>query len=693
MVSAMALVTHITPMRPIKFLNLQPLGLTDKNVMTIADSAATNVLQQALLNSLHQYAAQLQGRRIWLACSGGRDSLSLAWMCRQLFDKGRMPFLPQLIHVNHGLQTANASWAQQVQDWASQHAMPCTLLTLKLSDANRVNEQSARHARYMAMMDMMNKDDVLMLGHHQDDQVETVLMRLFKGAGVNGLAGMQDWTIFAMSRQTINPDNQKDNQKDNYQNCYNANQQNSDAAYLKSKAVFNPNSIPTPIRNKSIVLWRPWLRVSRATITDYAKYTKLDYIDDPTNTVLTLANANTNANTNRSTDITTNIRADDPTVQNVSDWVGSSNEDTKINDRAWLRSVLMPVIAQRYPQVNAAIARTSQIMQATSSIIDEQVQIDLAAVSIAPASLQNISAMQAMLDIMKLQMLLPARQAALIHAWLSPQPTELPPSKTMVDSVLALSLRADNDHQTVLYYHSGAYHYEIRRYQHKLYRLRSDWQHWLSITPGSQYLNIYRGHNTYNTANDDTPVNDTPVNDTPVNDTPVNDTPVNDMLVNDMLVNDFEHDDQLSLKPSHLPFLWQLSSIHCLIKTLKTARHNCVITPGSRLYFEPLPRDLKVTLAARVGRKSGKKLLQALNQPVFMRSSLVLGSLVQTIAQDAPQADSAATQRIPLFIIAIDRIYWLEHPFTAVLNSNIDTDTDIKRQPLSTQILYHPPYL
>ena len=66
-----------------------------------------NALAQVLLNSFEQHKRQLLGRRIWLACSGGRDSLSLAHLCQQLFEAGKLPFLPQLLHVNHGMQQAN----------------------------------------------------------------------------------------------------------------------------------------------------------------------------------------------------------------------------------------------------------------------------------------------------------------------------------------------------------------------------------------------------------------------------------------------------------------------------------------------------------------------------------------------------------------------------------------------------------
>lgn len=188
-------------------------------------------LAKALLASMAEYGSQLHGRRIWLACSGGRDSLALAALCVQLYRQGKLPFLPQLLHVNHGLQAGSHHWAEHVANWAHMQQLPCQVL---VAEVDGHDEQAARQARYQVMRAHINQDDVLILAHHADDQAETVLMRLIQGAGVNGLSGMQAWRL------------------------------QSQGAH----------------RN---VLWRPWLSVRRATISHYAQQLKLPYIDDPTN--------------------------------------------------------------------------------------------------------------------------------------------------------------------------------------------------------------------------------------------------------------------------------------------------------------------------------------------------------------------------------------------------------------------------
>lgn len=200
-------------------------------IKPISDLPIDETLADALLDSMSDYSEQLHGRRLWLACSGGRDSLALAALCVQLYRQGRLPCLPQLLHVDHGLQADSQHWAAHVANWAKVQQIPCCILKAQVTGHD---EQAARQARYNVMRAHINQDDVLLLGHHADDQAETVLMRLIQGAGVNGLSGMQPWRV-----QTQH--------------------------------------------GRHHVLWRPWLTVRRAAISAYAKRLALPYIDDPTN--------------------------------------------------------------------------------------------------------------------------------------------------------------------------------------------------------------------------------------------------------------------------------------------------------------------------------------------------------------------------------------------------------------------------
>lgn len=564
--------------------------------MTAFDS-----LIHALLASFAQHKHELHGKRIWLACSGGRDSLSLAMMCRQLFDSGQLPFLPQLLHVNHGIQESNTAWAQQVMDWARQQQMPCQVLTVNLTDKS---EQSARRARYDALIKEMNSEDVLLLGHHQDDQVETVLMRLFSGAGVTGLGGMQTWRY---KKST-----------------------------LPSTEQASPKTSPLEPQ-KGIYLWRPWLSVSRAQITAYATSQQLAYIDDPTNIITTsMLNTKTYNNSLSNNVISetaiVNDSANNYESVNNNDSV-SLNDQFNINDRAWLRSVLIPRILERYPQAGQSIARSSQLMQDASNIIAERVAADLHEVCITDHYWHSV------IDINELLALSHARQSALIHTWLAPNSSELPPSKRLVDEVLELSRRSDNDHQTCLYWDTALCQYEIRRYQNKLYRMHVKWVKWLNTQTTTQRIKL-----SIDKA-DKVP-------------------------------------DIINLKPEASDFYWSLSGFNKLVATLIEHLHaihskieltstslDNITTQSNHLVFETLPRDLKVTLAGREGRKSGKKLLQALHQPSFMRQSVVLCSLYHSSNQ-AP---------IPLFLITTDSIISVDGPFLKEIDSLINKQILLNR--------------
>jgi len=527
-------------------------------------------LINALLASYREQASQLSGRTVWLACSGGRDSLSLAALCQQLYLEGQLPFSPQLLHVNHGLQAANSEWAQQVQAWATAHDMPCQVLSVKIDGRD---EQAARNARYTAMMQVMNKDDVLMLGHHGDDQAETVLMRLLNGAGVHGLAGMRAWT-------------QKHSQG------------SEDA-------------------QQSIYLWRPWLSVSREQITAYANTVGLDYIDDPTNVIASAHLLGENK---------------------------PSLSFAEFNDRAWLRSVIMPQLQARFPQASTAIMRSGQLLQEASTIVTAQAQQDiedcLYQEAAKPKQLdksQDMKQRQSILDIELLLALPSARQAAAIHQWLSPARDDLPAPKRLVDEVRELCTRSDQDHQTCLIWHSkptnqqasqkdsngnSQYYYEVRRYQQQLLRLRSDWVAWLDAPPVTQSWPLVAANS--------------------------------------------QPSHSLSLKLVTLKTHWQLHHLTELTKAL-VADISADNTAQGTVELQPLPRELKVTLAGRKGRKSGKKLLQALGVPAFMRESVVLCTL--KLGANKTAAETNSTAQTPLFILTLHGMAVLESPYEHIVQA------------------------
>ena len=491
-------------------------------IETIAELPVDTVLAEALLSSLAEYGEQLHGRRIWLACSGGRDSLALAALCVQLYRHGKLPFLPQLLHVNHHLQAASGAWAQHVANWAKAQNIPCRILQAQV---NGRDEQAARQARYDTMRRQLNQDDVLLLAHHADDQAETVLMRLIQGAGVNGLSGMQPWRIQTQGTHRI-------------------------------------------------VLWRPWLTIKRATISAYTQRLKLPYIDDPTN-------------------------------------------DAGDNVRSGLRRDIMPILASYNSNVIDNIARSAQLLSDAQLIINAQASEDLQHTEVA--SLQLPPA-QRVLNIDKLQKLPIYRQRQLLHYWIG-QDEPLPPAKQLVDDVLSLSQRDDNDHQTALFWQGRKQSYTVRRYRQQLYRLSSDWLKWLELPLAKQTQTLFNFTESNLIKADVQATGRQPV-----------------------AIN-LRNEDK---------FAWQLKVLPNEVIQLLESYNVESDTDKLKITFAPLERNQRVQTALASRSQAGKKLYQTLGIPSWLRENLIVVSvtLINKESSENGLLESEYLIELPILLIS-----------------------------------------
>lgn len=93
------------------------------------------------------------------------------------------------IYINHQLQAQSSEWAQFVADQCRHLNIPCIIQTVDVLTGNLENQ--AREARYQAYLEHRQSNEVLVLAHHQQDQAETLMLRLLSGAGVQGLAAMR----------------------------------------------------------------------------------------------------------------------------------------------------------------------------------------------------------------------------------------------------------------------------------------------------------------------------------------------------------------------------------------------------------------------------------------------------------------------------------------------------------------------
>jgi tRNA(Ile)-lysidine synthase len=183
------------------------------------------LLRQHLIDAL----AATPSVALCVAFSGGPDSTALLHALAQL-PEARARGL-RAMHVDHGLHADSAAWAEHCQRFCATLALPCEVLRVHVDTGNGAGlEAAARDARYAALAAQLHDGEWLLLGHHRDDQAETVLLKLLRGAGPDGLGGMRARRPFGRGQ-----------------------------------------------------LWRPLLALSRRQLRDYAEAHELDCIDDPSN--------------------------------------------------------------------------------------------------------------------------------------------------------------------------------------------------------------------------------------------------------------------------------------------------------------------------------------------------------------------------------------------------------------------------
>ena len=178
------------------------------------------------------------GKRIGVALSGGLDSVVLLDTVCKTQAANKHPAEIWAFHIHHGLQKPADDWFIFCEKLAKKYKIHFDFRLLHLgSESTQGNvEARARAGRYDALTELCAEHGVedLLLAHHQNDQAETVLLQLLRGAGVAGLAAM------------------------------------SEVRELKNGST-------------KIYLWRPLIQQSRAELDAYAKANKLKWIEDPSN--------------------------------------------------------------------------------------------------------------------------------------------------------------------------------------------------------------------------------------------------------------------------------------------------------------------------------------------------------------------------------------------------------------------------
>jgi len=151
-----------------------------------------------LARRLAQLLPDFPAVELCVAFSGGADSTALLAALTQLPRPARAL---RAVHVDHGLNRESAAWARQAAATARLLGVPCEVLTAKVARGRGESlEARAREVRYRLLAGALRQGEVLLTAHHEDDQLETVLLMLLRGAGVAGLAAMPELAAFPPGR-------------------------------------------------------------------------------------------------------------------------------------------------------------------------------------------------------------------------------------------------------------------------------------------------------------------------------------------------------------------------------------------------------------------------------------------------------------------------------------------------------------
>src|SRR6266446_9149386 len=128
----------------------------------------------------------LRGKRLAVGLSGGVDSVTLLEVLKNC--SAGSGFFLEAIHVHHGLSPKAGAWARFCSALCTRWGVPLAVRRVRVAKKGKGPEAAAREARYRAFKNI--PCDAVALAHHRDDQAETVLMNLLRGAGVRGASGM-----------------------------------------------------------------------------------------------------------------------------------------------------------------------------------------------------------------------------------------------------------------------------------------------------------------------------------------------------------------------------------------------------------------------------------------------------------------------------------------------------------------------
>lgn len=145
----------------------------------------------SLLEVLARHSALDKTTEFAVAFSGGPDTAALMNLMYEA--RNRHDFSLVALHIDHNLHPQSGEWAAHCEHFCESRSIPIRSTRLEqFSPHKRVPENQARIARYNWLRNQISESDVLLTGHHRNDQAETLMLNLMRSAGARGLSGIQE---------------------------------------------------------------------------------------------------------------------------------------------------------------------------------------------------------------------------------------------------------------------------------------------------------------------------------------------------------------------------------------------------------------------------------------------------------------------------------------------------------------------
>ena len=179
------------------------------------------------LDIIERQIKPLLPNKFCIAFSGGMDSTVLLHVMKNIIDEKSQI---RAIHINHNIVDNSKVWTRTCKSICKNFGIDIEIISLEVTHNGYGLEAAARDERYKKLKEILYENEYLLTAHHEEDQMETVFLRMARGTGLDGLQGINEKYSFGEG-----------------------------------------------------IIFRPMLEVSKTSVMDYAKEHQLKWVEDSSN--------------------------------------------------------------------------------------------------------------------------------------------------------------------------------------------------------------------------------------------------------------------------------------------------------------------------------------------------------------------------------------------------------------------------